>query len=433
MSVVVVGGGWAGCAAASAAAYAGADVVILEKTDMLLGTGLVGGIMRNNGRLTAMEEARAMGAEEFFGLIENAAAHRRVDFPGHRHAMLYDVTRIEPAVRAALRRQGVELRLQARMTGIIKSSGRLTGVVTSSDEVIPGEVFIDCTGTAGPAQNCSRYGTGCAMCILRCPAFGPRVSLTERAGIKEIRAGEGFPQFEAMSGSCKLEKKSLAPKLVAALERDGVLVIPLPEHLQKEEQLKRKACQQYALSDFARNLVLLDTGHVKLMTSYFPLEILRTLEGFQDAQYADPYSGGKGNSVRFMAMAPCDDSLKVSGAPNLYCAGEKTGLLVGHTEAIVTGFLAGHNAARLLAGQEPLILPPELACGDIISFMHREMKKPEGMGKKYTFSGSVYFQRMLEKRLYSTDEEAIRARVAAANLTGVFKRRIVKKAKNIFI
>ena len=35
MSVVVVGGGWAGCAAASAAAYAGANVVILEKTDML--------------------------------------------------------------------------------------------------------------------------------------------------------------------------------------------------------------------------------------------------------------------------------------------------------------------------------------------------------------------------------------------------------------
>jgi flavin-dependent dehydrogenase len=93
MSVVVVGGGWAGCAAASAAAYAGANVVILEKTDMLLGTGLVGGIMRNNGRLTAMEEARAMGAAEFFVLIEKAAAHRRVDFPGHRHAMLYDVTR----------------------------------------------------------------------------------------------------------------------------------------------------------------------------------------------------------------------------------------------------------------------------------------------------------------------------------------------------
>lgn len=429
MSIVVVGGGWAGCAAASAAASAGADVVVLEKTDMLLGTGLVGGIMCNNGRLTAMEEARAMGGEEFFGLVEKAAAHRLVDFPGHNHAMLYDVTRIEPAVRAALRSQGVQLKLQARMTGIIKASDRLTGVVTAGEEIIPGEVFIDCTGTAGPAQNCSRYGAGCVMCILRCPTFGPRVSLTERAGIKEIRAGEGFPQFEAMSGSCKLGKKSLSPKLVAALERDGVLIIPLPGHLQKEDQLKIKACQQYASSDFARNLVVLDTGHAKLMTSYFPLEVLRTLEGFQDAQYADPYSGGKGNSVRFMAMAPCDDSLKVSGAVNLFCAGEKTGLMVGHTEAIVTGFLAGHNAVRLLTGREPLVLPPELACGDIISFMHGEMKKPEGMGKKYTFSGSVYFERMLERGLYSTDGAAIRARVAAANLTGVFSKRIVKKTK----
>ncbi|OPZ74778.1 MAG: tRNA (uracil-5-)-methyltransferase Gid [Firmicutes bacterium ADurb.Bin456] len=230
-----------------------------------------------------------------------------------------------------------------------------------------------------------------------------------------------------MSGSCKLGKKSLSPKLVAMLERDGVLIIPLPGHLQKEDQLKIKACQQYAISDFARNLVVLDTGHAKLMTSYFPLEVLRTLEGFQDAQYADPYSGGRGNSVRFMAMAPCDDSLKVSGAANLFCAGEKTGLMVGHTEAIVTGFLAGHNAVRLLAGQEPLILPPDLACGDIISFMHREMKKPEGMGKKYTFSGSVYFERMLERGLYSTDGAAIKARVAAANLTGVFRRKLIKK------
>ena len=34
--VVVVGGGWAGCAAAISAAKAGADVVILEKTDLLV-------------------------------------------------------------------------------------------------------------------------------------------------------------------------------------------------------------------------------------------------------------------------------------------------------------------------------------------------------------------------------------------------------------
>ena len=45
--VVVVGGGWAGCAAAISASKAGAEVVILEKTDLLVGLGNVGGIMRN--------------------------------------------------------------------------------------------------------------------------------------------------------------------------------------------------------------------------------------------------------------------------------------------------------------------------------------------------------------------------------------------------
>ena len=38
---VVIGGGWAGCAAALTAEKAGADVTLLERTDMLLGTCLL--------------------------------------------------------------------------------------------------------------------------------------------------------------------------------------------------------------------------------------------------------------------------------------------------------------------------------------------------------------------------------------------------------
>lgn len=425
MTVVIVGGGWAGCSAAYAAAVAGAETVLIEKTDMLLGTGLVGGIMRNNGRLTAMEEMRELGAGSFLELMEQSATHLNVDFPGHRHAMLYDVTRIEPPIRTALRTAGVRLKLQKRMSGVTNNNGFITGIETADGDHIEGAVFIDCTGTAGPAQYCTRYGSGCAMCILRCPTFGPRISLTAKAGINEITAGEGFPQFEAMSGSCKLEKKSISPVLVAKLEQTGVLIIPLPETLRARARLDRKACQQYSLPEFADNLVFLDTGHAKLMASYFPLEILRTLKGLEDARYADPYSGGMGNSVRFMAMAPCDDSLAVSGAVNLLCAGEKTGPLVGHTEAIVTGFLAGHNAVRMLAGRELLVLPSELACGDIISFMHREMKNPKGMSKKYTFSGSVYFQRMQERGLYTADTAQIRERVGKTGLAGIFNRRIM--------
>ena len=55
MDVIVIGGGWGGVAAALEAASLKAETLLLERTDMLLGTGLVGGIMRNNGRFTAAE------------------------------------------------------------------------------------------------------------------------------------------------------------------------------------------------------------------------------------------------------------------------------------------------------------------------------------------------------------------------------------------
>ncbi|MHB8158051.1 MAG: FAD-dependent oxidoreductase [Desulfocucumaceae bacterium] len=419
--IVVVGGGWAGCAAAYSAALEGSEVILLEKTDMLLGTGLVGGIMRNNGRYTAIEEVAAMGGGELVRIIDETSRHRWVSFPGHRHASLYDVTRIEPVIKRFLTEKGVKLQLQTRVTDVLKDSSNITGVVTSGNETFYGDVFIDTTGTAGPVKNCSRYGTGCAMCILRCPTFGPRVSLTARAGIKEITAGKEFFNFEAMSGSCKLDKKSLAPWLVNNLERDGVVVIPLPATLKKGELLDRKACQQYNLKEFADNLILLDTGHAKLMTPYFPLEVLRTIDGFSDARYADPYSGGKGNSVRFMAIAPASEKMQVKGMNNLFCAGEKTGLLVGHTEAIVTGMLAGHNAVKAAKGANLLKLPDTLASGDIISYMITGMKTRSGLKFKYTFSGSVYFERMKEKGLYITNIESITRQIKKEGLMGIYR------------
>ena len=59
--VIVIGGGWSGIAAAVAAKKCGADVTIVEKTDLMLGLGNVGGIMRNNGRFTAAEEISLWG------------------------------------------------------------------------------------------------------------------------------------------------------------------------------------------------------------------------------------------------------------------------------------------------------------------------------------------------------------------------------------
>jgi NADPH-dependent 2,4-dienoyl-CoA reductase/sulfur reductase-like enzyme len=116
--VLVIGGGWAGCAAALAAVQRGARVTLLERSDMLLGTGLVGGIYRNNGRLTALLEAEALGCGRLFGCMDEAARHHNVTFPGHNHASLYDVALVEPLVRRVLQEAGVSLRFLARGTDV---------------------------------------------------------------------------------------------------------------------------------------------------------------------------------------------------------------------------------------------------------------------------------------------------------------------------
>lgn len=66
---------------------------------MLLGRGNVGEIMRNNGRFTAAEENIALGACELFDITDRCSRHVNVDFPGHKHASLYDVVKVEPQVR----------------------------------------------------------------------------------------------------------------------------------------------------------------------------------------------------------------------------------------------------------------------------------------------------------------------------------------------
>jgi hypothetical protein len=417
---VIVGGGWGGCAAAVSAVKCGMETVLLERTDLLLGTGLVGGIMRNNGRLAAQEECAALGGGELFQITDRFSRHRNVDFPGHRHASLYDVTKTPAAVERYLEEIGVRVEYRARVREAEVSDGALRSVTDGEGRTFEGDVFVDATGSAGPQGNCAKYGSGCAMCVLRCPGFGGRVSLTSLAGVPEIEGKNALGGTGAMSGSCKLLKESLAPSIVAQLERTGVAVVPLPKEL-IEDHLAKKACQQYVLPEYRENLILLDTGHAKLMTPFFDLRKLRRMPGFENARYADPYAGGRGNSVRFLAMAPRDDSLLVRGTKNLFCAGEKAGLLVGHTEAIVTGTLAGFNAARLADGREPLVLPRKLACGEAVAFVREQMETPRGLEKKYTFSGSVLYERMKALGLDAEDPARIRVRVERLGLTNVLR------------
>jgi hypothetical protein len=420
--VLVVGGGWAGTAAAIAAAKLGAEVELCERTDMLLGTGLVGGIMRNNGRWTATEEAIAMGGGDLFKLSDQVSRHTNIDFPGHKHASLYDVAKIEPAVRRLLEDYDVKMHFRNRGKDVEMANGKITKLHLD-DGSLEADVFIDASGSAGGMANCTKYGNGCVMCAYRCPTFGSRISIAARAGVKEKMGMKADGTIGAMSGSCKLHKESLAKDIVDKLDSTGVAIIPIPPELQKEGSLAMKACQQYALKEFAENIILLDTGHAKLMTPFYPIDILRKIPGFEEARFEDPYAGGVGNSMRYLALAPRENTMQVEGVENLFCGGEKAGLLVGHTEAIITGTLAGHNAVRYAMGKELVEIPRDLAIGEAIAWVKEQMETEEGMKKKYTFSGAVMFKHLQEKGLYTTDQAEIANRVRQAGMENIFAQK----------
>lgn len=426
MKVIIIGAGWAGCSAANIARKAGAEVELFEKTDLVLGVGNVGGIMRNNGRFTASEELIALGAGDLIRLCDENATHKNVEFPGHKHATFYNVNKIEPVIRHYLEGIGVHIHFYSRVVDGEVKNNTIKALFLQDGTRITGDVFIDTTGSAGPMGNCTRYGHGCAMCVLRCPSFGPRVSISQIAGAADYRGKRANDKPGAVSGSCKLEKESLAPHIRQELKEKGVYVAKIPAEDINTDKLGNKVCKQYALKEYEENIILLDTGHAKLMTSHYPIEKLRKIKGFEGAKYVDPYAASLGNSVRYMAIAPRDNHMKVAGVTNLFAGGEKSGLFIGHTEAMCTGALAAHNAVNHALGKELLELPASLAIGDIIQEANSLSFTAEGRKNRYTFAGSDYFARMKQLGLYETDIAKIKERVEKENLTGVLGERRVK-------
>ncbi len=97
-----------------------------------------------------------------------------------------------------------------------------------------------------------------------------------------------------------------------------------------------------------------------------------------------------------------------------------------NAEAIVTGSLAGHNAARYCVGMYLLQLPTNLLIGDFIAYSNNEFHKEGGDKLKFTFAGSIYFNRMKELGFYTTDTNVVYERVKKASLVGVFDKVIIK-------
>ncbi|SMC17319.1 hypothetical protein SAMN02745134_00294 [Clostridium acidisoli DSM 12555] len=73
----------------------------------------------------------------------------------------------------------------------------------------------------------------------------------------------------------------------------------------------------------------------------------------------------------------------------------------------------------------PLILPRNTVIGDIIEFANYMMISQEGRRKRFTFAGSIYFERMKELNLYTTDEIEIKRKIEKLNLTNIFSEKLL--------
>jgi len=167
---------------------------------------------------------------------------------------------------------GIEVKFFSRVVDVEMDDKKITAVILENGEKIKGDAFVETTGSTGPMGNCVKYGNGCAMCILRCPSFGGRVSISSRCGVEDMLGKRNNGDPGAFSGSMKLLKESLSEEIQKELNEKGCAVIPLPEEFINEEKLDIKVCQQYALPEFANNIVLIDTGHAKLMSPFYNLE-----------------------------------------------------------------------------------------------------------------------------------------------------------------
>jgi hypothetical protein len=426
--IIVVGAGFAGCGAAAAARKAGAQVTLLDKMELLGGWGLFAGRV-DYKYFTVREELRHMGDDFIFQVLDDCTLHENVHFPWPKPGAtkkIYDVSKLDPALRKYLGGIGVEVRVQSRVKNIEMDGKKIKAVILDDRTKIRGDAFVDATGGSGPPASCRKYGNGCVMCLMRCPALGNRVSIAEKAGVKELVGKKRDGSLGPMTAAYSLVKETLDPELREELERKGVVWIPVPSEVVDYKRTESITASGNIDKGFAENICLVDIGAYakRIAGGYTPLDELRRIPGLEQAMYADPMAGTLGNAIRYLAITPRSDALDVPGAENLFVAGEKLGIN-GIGECIATGIVAGQNAVRKVVGMNILVIPRTTMLGDFIAYVNERWDKEEGLRSRYHLYAEPYISRAEKTGLYTESKDVIDLRIDDRGLRNVLSRQIV--------
>ncbi|MFC1968691.1 FAD-dependent oxidoreductase [Chloroflexota bacterium] len=148
--VIVVGGGLAGCGAAMAAAKCGAEVTLIERTEMLIGVAVRSGETRGNGHFVAQHELRFLGGGELFDALESIKLHEGVKFPdAASHVFIFNTGVAESLIKRIVNEAGIEVLLERRAVDVKKEDGRILAVKLEGGSWEEGDAFVDCTGSRG--------------------------------------------------------------------------------------------------------------------------------------------------------------------------------------------------------------------------------------------------------------------------------------------
>ncbi|MBU2701018.1 hypothetical protein Ga0466249_002129 [Sporomusaceae bacterium BoRhaA] len=77
-------------------------------------------------------------------------------------------------------------------------------------------------------------------------------------------------------------------------------------------------------------------------------------------------------------------------------------------------------AVRYCLDMQYLELSRDTAIGDFIAYIHEQMATAEGRTYRYSFSGSLFFTRMKERNLYSTNNQEIIERISRSGLAEIY-------------
>ncbi len=422
--VVVVGGGAAGCGAAVAAAKVGADVTLLERTDMLFGGANRAGRFNYNGEMVGINEWKALGGGEILEALESIVLHRG-SIVNEEHTLTYNTAIAEPTVRSVVEKHKVNIHLEARVVDVIKEGESIIKKVILADgSEIEGDVFVDATGSSGGVSVCTKYGKGCVMCTYyRCPLFGDRVSIATKAGARSFYRSRPDGTPGTVGAAVGLYKGSLSSEIIAKLKKDGVITIPLPKELVDYGKLDLIGATRTREQMEYINLVDIGATAKCVGLVYLSLEKIRKLPGFERAVIEDPLGGGKFNVIGNIDICLTDSSFKVEGFRNLFASGNKMGM-GGVAHCIMTGYLSGNNAARAAAGKDPLVLPRTLVMGDFIQTITDLMVKENAPPKGYVLGHGVFFEKMKANGLYPQTPEEIGLRVEKEGLAGILSQKV---------